>query len=294
LEAAYGRAHWLPAAFAGLAAALSGLGVLLAATRDLNLSRAAQETSRLYEERFLGRAGVKQEARRRQEERQLGASGRAGRIAGNGWWVSVGKDMRRVGRRWRGALWSWLGLFALSVGVVVAPDWGTRLVALVFWVQVAGNRSVARLGDNLSHWWLWRQQPFPAWQLVAASLAPPLLLLLALTLAAGLIGAVVPLFPNFPMAPLLPFLGAVVAVVAAWDLLRTADPTRLLMGDRPGVSVLGWFLGLALTGAALGVAWFVARTTNFWWPGLGAAALFCLGAAAFLWSLVRERAGRLA
>ena len=217
LMAAFGFSAWLPAFLALVIGSLAALALLLSAARALSQSRAAHETSHLHSERYLAHVGAREAAAQLRQARQLGAQSQATRLpARPGLWAIVWKELVRSLRGWRQGLWSWLGVVALSIGLVVAPDWGSRLVTVVFWVQLVARRATATLRDDLTHWWLWRQQPFPAWQLVGGALAPPAALLVLLALLAGVIGARLPFAVDSSWAPLLPLLGVQVALVATW------------------------------------------------------------------------------
>lgn len=293
LMAAFGFSAWLPAFLALVIGSLAALALLLSAARALSLSRAAQETSHLHSERYLAHVGAREAAAQLRQARQLGAQSQATRLpARPGLWAIVWKELVRSLRGWRQGLWSWLGVVALSIGLVVAPDWGSRLVTVVFWVQLVARRATATLRDDLTHWWLWRQQPFPAWQLVGGALAPPAALLVLLALLAGVIGARLPFAVDSSWAPLLPLLGVQVALVATWDLLGEIRPDRLLSGEAPKTTVAGLFLALLLAGMELGAVWAVARLARSPWPGVVAGLLLSLVLSVLLARLVANRARR--
>lgn len=293
LLAGFGETAWGPAIIGAGGGALAGLALLLRAARNLNLSRAAHETSRLYSERRLARVGAREAARRLKQERMLGAGRRRTVIpAGAGWRALLWKEVTRGARTWRQGWFPWLRLLALSIGLVAAPDWGSRLTALAFWAYFAANRSTAALGDNVAHWWLWQQQPFTSRQLATAVLAPPAVLLFLLTLVAWPIGAGLPLARDFAIGPLLPLLSIQVTLAAAWDLLRNVRPATILEGRVPSVTIVGWLLGLALAAASLGLAWVVAGASGVWWMAIVAGALLSLALiAALLWLLGTAKPG---
>lgn len=294
LLAAFGESPWLPTMLFTLVAALVALVLLLFGTRRLSLSRAAHETSHIYSERFLAQAGAHHAAHDLKRQRLLGAAARRSMVPVRpGCQVSVWKDLARSVRRWQEHLRPWLGMLALSAGMAAAPDWVSRLVALVFWTQVTANRGTSRLGDNLAHWWMWRQQPSTNRQLVTASVAPPTVLLVLLSLATSVIGHRLPWSRDFVVDPLLPLLTVLIVLVATWDLLGRIRPESLLAGEIPRVSALGWFLSLILAATSLGTAWLVAQLTAIWWMGIAAAVILSLLIIGLIALSVRNRAGEL-
>lgn len=239
---------------------LAGMVALVSASEGMNLSRAAQETSRRVTQRALEQAGAREAARRLAEEERLGAGRESAPLpAGQGPWALFWKDNVEAWRTgWRVVV-PWFGIAVVAAGVAAAPDWPTRIVGLAFWVLWAGNRVSARLRANLAQWWLWRQLPQAGEQLVGMAVGPPLLLLAALGLAATVVVQSLASPADFPIGWLLPLVGAMVALAATFDVLRQVQPIHLLEGRMPAVSAAGWLLGLGLAGLTLLPGWWTAR-----------------------------------
>jgi hypothetical protein len=258
ISAGYGIGDW----GWGLLAALTwaGLGsVLLAlAARELNLGRAAQESTGRAAMEAAAQAGNAQAATEISLRSRLGVGHPPTRLPGRG------------ATAWRSLIWktalSWsrrgvmdllgpvLMIFATGLGVVLAPDWGTRAWAAFAWLVAVEQFSAGPLVDDLRMWHLYRGLPFDARQSLMGELAVPVVAVTLLGWLALIVGGIVSgLFAlgSLPVWTALLVPGAAVscALAATLDVLRSSRSSRLLTGQAPMPGTTGSLIG----GVALGL-----------------------------------------
>ncbi|MCL4559446.1 MAG: hypothetical protein M1281_02380 [Chloroflexi bacterium] len=245
-----GLANYLPGNLAGLAWAGLGMGALYLASRRLNLSRAAQETSlsgRLQAASILGdqklAASIHLKQRLKSGSRPFPLPGRPGALALS--WKQILQSVRAFGA---GALYNWSIVFALSLAVLLAPNWGVRGVAALFWIAQLHARLTQSLRLDLDQWPLFQALPIRSSYKLLAEIAPPGVLAVLVGWAGIAIASLLaPGINLWGAALLLPLVIFDLACGAAWDVFRQARAELLLAGMAPSPS----FLSLVLSGLIL-------------------------------------------
>ena len=270
LAAGFGLAPWVIGVTVGLALALLGLLALWAASGELNLSLAAQETTGQEAQQAASRLGDFEQARALRQRERLGLGRPPSRLkARPGLWALPWKDavqsMQAPG--WQ-ALLGWLEVLAAALAGALLPYWEGRALAAILWVIFLGQVATRRLRDDLAHWSLLRLLPMDSSQVILADLGLSWALSLLLTWL-GLIPGLPVLGAAGPVLILLaPVLTATVLLAAAYDVLHQCSVSALLAGSAPTVTGRGALLGLVLAGAPLGLLWWLGRQPIA--PGLDA------------------------
>jgi hypothetical protein len=250
LKAALGAGSWLYGIFVAVFFSITGLLVLYWASYQLNLSRAAQESqSRWVRQQvaWLGEAGINQEMKARQK---LGIGHAVNRLpAKEGIFSLVWKDVvvsTRVPKF--GAMMGWLGVFTSCIGLLLAPDSGTRLWAFIIGSLLVAQRCTGRLRADIAVWNLTRQMPFSAQAMLWAECgAPSLIAILLYWLACG-VSSYLGFSPAIFLMLMVPVAILCIAFSAAFDILRHCQGSELLIGHVAELGAGGFLLGLAMAG----------------------------------------------
>jgi hypothetical protein len=250
IEAVFGVTRWLPGFIVALVFACLGLFALYWSGRALNLSRAAQESRSRWASRQAALLGDDKLSQVLKVRKKLGLGHSQSLIpAGEGFYSIIWKEGVRATRLVGfGSLITWSTIFGLSLAMLLASDWGTRLWAFVVWGLLGGQRGTAGLREDIAIWNLTRQLPFSARRLLMAEcIAPASVILLFSWIALGisvLITYKIPLFLVFL------FPTAIMAFVfsAAYDFLRQCRTSELLVGHVAEPGVGGLLIGLVLAG----------------------------------------------
>ncbi len=264
LQAAFGVGgiNWAAGLALSLLLLAGGLAFLAVVSPAINLSQAAQETSR---------GAAVQQARRYSNfdlaetillrQRLGGAHAPSGLLRWPGAWALLQKDLLQSWRAFvPGQVLPWLWLFALSVGMFWPLGWLVQLVLAGIWAVTLGGLASHRLRSDLARWWVLRSLPLSAAGLLWAELCQPVCLAVVLGWGAlRLIG--VPLAGGLFAAALLPFLAASAALAGAYDILRRSQGRALMSPsiaeeNVPQVNIWGAVQGVASVLAPLGLmAW---------------------------------------
>jgi hypothetical protein len=240
LQAAFSLHAWISGVVLASGIALVGLVALAIAGEGLNLSRAAQESTQREKLQSAQRYGMVDLAREMKQRDRLGIGRSPARLpARPGLWVLPWKDIlqSRYGTGF-GEIRNWLVLLGISFGLLLAPDFGSRLFLLAFWIFALGQRTTFRLRADLGNWWMLRSLPFSAERLILTELAIPW----SLTVGIGWLGIIFGgaglgafrLTAALLMSPVCMML----SLVAAYDILRQSRAEMLLNGNVPGISAL--------------------------------------------------------
>jgi hypothetical protein len=226
-----GGGAWLLAALAALVFAALGLAALLAATRRLSFSRAAQETTMqamLQGARRFGRGDLAEAIQTRQ---RLGSGRKPSELLSRpGAWVMLAKSLIQFGRGFSlNQVVSWLYIAGLSVAALTAPNIFVQLLVGALWVLAVGNAATARLRSDLANWWVLRLLPLPAQQLFLAEVAVPWGIIVLLGEAAIVVVPGLALAFRLVMLIMLPLLAGSVALAAGADILRQAHVRTLMV-----------------------------------------------------------------
>lgn len=238
---------------AGWAAALSwaGLGTLglWLAARRFNLSRAAQETEKASTLAAATLLGDRQLIDSIKLKQRLHSGGRTTLAAVPGARVLIWKAAVRAARRLSaGVIFEWVLIFLLTLGAALAPDWGSRAIALLFWMARLTERLTEELRADLNLWSIFQSLPLRARPRLVAEAAPTAGLMLLVgwlgLLTAHLTGLSA---TGWEMAVLLPFAVVSAAYAGMYDTLRQAKSDHLLAGSVPTPG----FVAVLLTGLSL-------------------------------------------
>jgi hypothetical protein len=269
-----GSAPWL--AGMALACGLAGLGLamLAAASHELNLARAAQESrmeGRVAAARQAGLADVAQDLKRQARQ---GAHHPPTRLKG---WAGVGalvwKGLVQAGRGAHLQTLAWGAMLVASgAGLVLAEGFAARLLPTLALGVLVALRAPEGLRRDLGVRWLATQIPRPFRQILMGSLALPLGGMLSGVGLGVVVGAA---FGGVPPPSALGLLALLPVSLLAASLGGAVDLVRLNQSNLAGASqlhppdTLGMILGMVGVGGPLAL----------WW-GVGGAAGLALGLAA--------------
>jgi hypothetical protein len=251
LQAAFSIYPWINGILIALGIAVIGLVALTTASRSLNLSRSAQESTQREKLETAQRYGMVDLAHEIKQRERLGIGREPTRLpARPGSWVLLWKDILQS--RYEigfGQLWSWLVLLGTSVGFLLAPDFNSRILILFFWLIVVGQRTTSRLRADLRNWWMLRSLPFHAESLLLGELAiawseTVAIAWLAMIISGGILGA-----SRLLLFLLIPPVCLILGLISAYDVLRQCSTGMLLNGNVPGISwrtLVGGMLCLAI------------------------------------------------
>jgi hypothetical protein len=283
MEAAYGMSAWLGGWLIGLGMAMLGIACLWAASGNVNLSRATQETAGADRGAGAYPAARKKAVRHSRLNRWLAAwiTGWSKPLHGAGW--LVWKQMMQGARSL--ALGDVAGLVwpvVLLAGAVFTPDVPAQLTFLLFYIIAVENRGAGVVNSELSVWWLYHSLPVEGGRLLLITLALPWIMVTFLgwiVIAAGryILGGLV-----WPAAAGVPVLAALLLLAAAVDVLQQTSTALLLGGFRSDIragSVLVCGLCVALAGGAF---WALKGSL---WIAIPIAAAIAVGLIVLAWRL---------
>lgn len=267
LQAAFSIHPWTNGLLIALGIATAGLVTLATASKDLNLSRAAQESTQREKLESAQRYGMVDLVHEIKQRERLGIGRDPTRLpARPGLWVLLWKDILQS--RYElglGQIWNWLILLGTSIAVLLAPDFNSRILILFYWLITVGQRTTSRLRADLPNSWMLRSLPFHAEHLLVGELAIPWGLTvaigwLAVILGGGGLGA-----SRLSMILLIPPICMILSFISAYDVLRQSNAGMLLNGDVPLISwraILGGMLCLTIPA---GIIWLL---RPFQWFGV--------------------------
>jgi hypothetical protein len=293
LQSAFAARPYAIGLIFALLLALTACVILYLTSSELNLSRAAQESRYRYALRQAGRAAdarLSQSIRLRQKLRIThpastlpGHPGRASLL----WkgWIVASRSLSL------GFIFSWAAVFALSFGLFLVADWGSRLWIFVVLCYLVGQRCTARLRADLEVWFITRQLPFSTSDFLYTELIPPAAAAILLACLAMIISHWLGNLQVLPALILAPIMVLLMAITSALDALRNTRGSELLVSRSGDPGILGVLLGLVCTGIPLGlVAWMVTRLhfPGIVWVSAVAGLLASLGIGLLLWGLLKS------
>ncbi len=259
LAAGFSTANWLYGFLLAVMLVLVGLLVLYNASPKLNLSRAAQESSSIgaYRQAFL--YGDARLTERTKIRNRLGVQHPPSHMIGRaGAWSLVWKDavisLRAIDFD---KLAAWMGIFGLSIGLVVASDWGTRFWSFIIWCLLIERRGTERLRSDLELWVISRQLPFSGQATMAAELALPALVAMLLTWLAAGFGALLGYSPQYVLILVAPAAIITIVLAAVLDILQKCHSSELLTGQVAEPGAGGLILGGLLAGLPMGIVYWL-------------------------------------
>lgn len=242
VSAGYGHANWGWGLLVSLIWAGLGSVFLALAARNLNLGRAAQESTGRAAMESAAQAGNAQAVAEISLRSRLGVGHPPTRLPGRGaaaWRSLIWKTVLSWSRR--GAM-NLLGpammIFAAGLGLALAPDWGTRAWAAFAWLVAVEQFAAGPLVDDLRMWHLYRGLPFDARQSLVGELVVPVVAVTLLgwlaLIVAGIASALFAL-SSLPVWAVLLVPGAALSctLAAVLDVLRSSRSGRLLTGQAP-------------------------------------------------------------
>jgi hypothetical protein len=266
LVASFGGGNWLFGFIIAAILTMVGLLTLYLASPRLNLSRAAQESGSRWasqQVRFLGDSRLAQRMKIRDrlgvQHPPSGIPGRAGA------WSLIWKDGVISLRTFNfGKLAAWLVIFGASVGMVVAPDWGTRFWALIIWCLFVGQRGTERFRSDLELWVISQQLPFSRRVTMAAEIVLPILLSMLITWLAIGVGSLFGFYTQAYFILLSPPAIICTVLAAMYDILRKCHSSELLAGQVAEAGVGGLILGGLFAGLPMIIVyWLTNQSTSF-------------------------------
>lgn len=273
LAAGVGLASYLAGFLISLAWAVSGIGLLAWTSRRLNLSRAAQES--IASPGLL--SGGQQAASASLKRRLKSGSPPTLLPGGRGAFALVWKQVVRFSRGFSlTTLLDWLFILGLSYGIWVAPDWGSRGIALLFWILRLHDRISEELRTDLGMWFLSLALPVRSDRRLLAELGPAAVLAMLLGWAAlGLASLARARAIPLELAILLPALVINLAFSAGFDVLRQTKAEHLMIGAAPSNGILA----IVLSGLVVGLSGFLFNFFNGGLVGLGLSLALCAATA---------------
>ena len=250
VTSAAGLSGALAGSLTGWTWAAVGLVTLYLASRQLNLARAAQESTASPGATILSGQPA---AAARLKRRLKSGSPPSSLPARPGAWALVWKQaVRQVRSFGLESLGHWLLLFLLSLGVWVAPDWGSRGVALLFWTSRVHGLSVEDLRADLGLWFPGQSLPLPPGRRLLAELVPAVALVTLLGwLALGAASLVGLRAIPADLALLVPLLAFDLAFSAGLDVVRQTRAEHLMMGDAPSSGMLSMVISALVIGLSV-------------------------------------------
>ncbi len=243
-------ATWLLAVGLAVAAAGVAVGALALATRQLSLSRAAQETAShasLLLARSYGRTDVVDYLQMR--ARLKGERKPSRLLTTPGHRVLLSKDLLQTWRTLNvSVVFGWLIAGGLAVGVFASPSIPLKVLVGALWVLAVGRATTLRLRSDLAHWWILRLLPFNSGAVFRMDFTLPGVVTAAIG-AIGLLVVDLPLTYRLGALVLLPALVASLACAAGSDILRQAHVRTLMVPSLAVENVPQMGIGGLLQGA---------------------------------------------
>jgi len=261
LQAAFSIHPWVNGLLVALGIAVVGLAALAIASKDLNLSRAAQESTQRERLATAQRYGMVDLVREIKQRNRLGIGRAPTRLpARPGPWVLLWKDILQsryqIGS---GGIWNWLILLAISLGVLLAPDFGSRILMFFYWLIAVDQRMTSRLRADLANWWTLRSLPFHAESLLLGELAIPWGLTVSIGWLALIFGGDGLGASRLTVALLIPPVCMILSLISAYDVLRQSNTGMLLNGNVPGISWLAILGGMLCLALPAGITWLLSQ-----------------------------------
>jgi len=288
LQAAFSLYAWTSGMMLASGIAVLGLAALAITGEALNLSRAAQESTRREKLQTAQRYGMTDLVREMKQRDRMGIGRSPTRLpARPGLWVLPWKDLLQsrygIGL---GQFWNWLVLLGISIGLLLAPDFGSGLFVLAFWIIAVAQRTTSRMRADLANWWILRSLPFSAERLLLTELAFPWSLVVGIGWLGILFGgAGLGSFRSIAVL-LIPPVCMIFSLVAAYDILRQSKVEMLLNGNAPGISALTVVGGILCLFIPAGM---ILTLNQLPWIGAFLATLMSLLTAYGLWHMAANK-----
>lgn len=246
LSQGFAHSHMIDSLLIGGLFALASLAWMTWRSEGFSLSRAAEETREIEVIKTAVQYGFASYAEQLKMKQRLGQRRAPSRLpAISGPSVLVWKDLLQSQRSFRfAALAKWLGIFSVMLSYSFLPDFGSRVLATVFWVILIGQVSVVRVRSDLACWSLMRQLPISNQRYLLVGLSPVYLLAVLASVIGLILSAIIFRTPLGGLVVLIPGMAAITVCMAVFDVIRRSRSDLLLTGSVPELSAGGIFLGL--------------------------------------------------
>jgi heme/copper-type cytochrome/quinol oxidase subunit 4 len=289
LEAGFGSTSWISGFILSIFLTMVSLAGLYIISPELNLSRASQESNIHW---------VAQQAEMKKGQSRthqwFGAKYLVNLIPAHaGVWVLIWKDWIQTIRRFdfRSVIF-WLALFGTGIGIMIAPDLGTRIWVFVVWGLLIGQVCSKRFCSDLNMFVLFRQLPFSIKGTLVTEIGIPVIGATVLCWLGFGISSLIDPHPSLPVVLLAPGIILCITLSVVFDILRQSKADALLAGRSVEMGAFGLLLGLILTGLPLLlVMWLSNRMSAgfFLWFVYMLGLILSLGIAYGLWLLTASQ-----
>ena len=249
LKSGFGDAFWLGGfSVAVFLAVVSFLSLYLASPR-LNLSRAAQESRFRWAYQQVSWLGDTRLTRQMKTRERLWTGHPASLIPVRaGVWALIWKDWETSRRTMNfSQIGVWLGIFGTSLGLMIAPDWGVRIWAIIFWSVLVGQHGTELFRADLEQWMISHPLPFTGMKMVIAKITLPILgTMISIWLAFG-VAQWMGFKPDWALVWLTPLAALSIVLTALIDILHRCRSSDLLAGLVPEFGFGGLVLGILIS-----------------------------------------------
>jgi hypothetical protein len=175
-----------------------------------------------------------------------------------GVWILIWKDWIQVLRRFdiKSGI-SWLALFGLSLGMLIAPDWGTRIWVFVLWSLLIGQTCSKRFASDMNLWVLFHQMPFSFDKILLAEIASSMVWTSSICWFAYGICILVGIHPSISIAVVAPGIIICITLAAVFDILRQSKTDELIAGRAAEMGAIGLLFGLIMAGIPLALVMWI-------------------------------------
>src|SRR4030042_559940 len=175
-----------------------------------------------------------------------------------GVWTLVWKDwvqgLRKFDAR---SVISLLVLFGSGLGMLIAPDWGTRIWVFVVWGLLIGQVCSNRFNSDMNLWVLFRQLPFSGKDILWAEIVSSVVWATLLNWFAYGICSLVGFHPSLTVAVLAPGIILCITLAAVFDILRQSKADALIDGHAAEMGAVGLLFGLIIAGIPLALVMWI-------------------------------------
>lgn len=169
-----------------------------------------------------------------------------------GIWVLLWKDWLQASRIFdiKSVIY-WLGLFAFSLGMLIAPDWGMRIWVFIVWGLLIGQVCSKRFRSDLNLWVIFRQMPFSSRETLLVEIMNPVIGATLLCWFTYGLCRLTGFQASLPIAVLAPGIILCITLAAAFDILRHTKAETMMVGHVAEMGASGLIIGLILSGLPL-------------------------------------------
>jgi len=209
--------------------------------------------------------------------------------------ILVWKDWVQARRRLDiGSVASWLAVFGLSVGMILAGSGVTLVWVFIIWGLLIGQVCTKRLRSDLSSWVLFRQLPFSSNAIILTDIASSVVGATVLCWLAYILCSLIGWKTNMAIVILVPGLILCLALTASFDIHRQSKTDALLAGYPARMGSVGVYLGLIVAGLPLTLVTWLSRWTGIalWITSLFGL-LISLAFAYLMWQLAANQLNKI-